>query len=83
MTWPIGLASTDLTTGIVQVSIYVTPGIGAIIPAQIAKQIIDLFPRNLEMSGVMISGKPWESPALNDNAWYVVPVSIPYQMVTP
>lgn len=80
-TTSIGLVSTDQELGIFQVSIYVKKGSGEILAKTIAEQILDIFPRNTQLTGVRIDNKGSIAPSFTIDAWQVTPVSIPYQHI--
>lgn len=78
----VGIASdTTQDLGFIQISVYCKPGIGAIIPLQIASAVRALFPRFLNLNGVRIDQTGTISNAFSDGTWYIVPVSIPYQLI--
>lgn len=78
----LGLTELDQEQGVIQVSVFVPKGVGTIQPAETAKEILDLFPRNLELPSLRIDAAGSVAPPLYREGWYVTPVTIPYQQLT-
>lgn len=75
----LGLFSLSQEIGIIQVSVFVKKDTGSVIRAQLADDIIALFPRNLQLTGLRIDRAGSVAPSLLDGAWSIAPVSITYQ----
>lgn len=76
-----GLTSWDVEKGIIQVSVYGKHGVGVITLFAIAESVLSLFPRGYSADAFKVHVAGSIGPAFIDGAWYVVPVSIPYQHV--
>lgn len=81
-----GVKSGDQLSGIIQILVSTKKDTGAIRTNSIADQILDIFPRNTEIieSGtkIRIDKRGYTSPAMDNEAWYSVAVSIPYNVIT-
>ena len=78
----LGIRSTDRETGVFQVSIYVVKGSGELAASNIAKIILDGFPRNLDLTDVRIDRTGSIGPAIEDGKWRMLPVSITYNHIS-
>lgn len=82
-TIPVGIATTNQTTGILQCSVYVKDGTGTIRAAQIADLILSAFARNTVLSNnVRIDKTGSVNTGFTQDGWYHLPVSISYQQIT-
>ena len=82
-TQPIGIATTNQITGILQCSVYVKDGTGTIRASQIADLILSAFARNTLLSNnVRIDKQGSVNSGFSVDGWYHLPVSIPYQQIT-
>ena len=75
----IGVRTLNQEIGLIQVSIFVGKGQGEIVSSNIASQILDLFPRNLDLVACRIDSIGSIAPSFYDQGWHITPVSIPYQ----
>lgn len=77
----IGLNDLDQEIGLIQVSVYVEKGKGELVASRIVDEVIALFPRNLQLTGLRIDRTPSADIAFFEGAWYITPVTIEYQNV--
>ena len=83
----VGLSETDAQTGFCQVSCFVKTDVGEIKAINMAETIITAFPRCTKLTDnslkVEINQPSYYSQGLtNNNGWYMVPVTIPYIVLT-
>lgn len=83
----VGLSDTDAQTGFCQVSCFVKTDVGEIKVLNMAESIISAFPRGTRLTDnvlkVEINQPSYYSQGLtNNNGWYMVPVTIPYIVLT-
>jgi len=82
-TLPVGVATTDSSAGIFQLSIFVKDSSGTMAAARLAGQILELYPRNTVLAnGVRIGRHGSIAPGFVADGWYTLPVSIPYRVFT-
>ena len=77
----IGVNTLGQEKGIFQVSVYVKKGVGQLAAIEIAEDLITLFPRNLELTGVRLDKYGSIAPSFFSDGWQVTPVSFEYQQV--
>ena len=77
----IGVRTLNQEVGLIQVNVFVGKGQGEITSSDIASQILDLFPRNLDLVACRIDDIGSIAPSFFDRGWYITPVSIPYQNI--
>jgi len=81
----VGVSSLNQHIGIVQIMVNVREDQGAILAAQYADKVLSLFPRNTRIneSGIRINidKQGYISPAMQNQSWYSVAVSIPYNVI--
>ena len=75
----LGVTTLNQEVGIIQASVYVEKGVGEIVPADIAQEFLDLFPRNLQLTNLRIDKIGTIAAPFYDDAWHVTPVTIQYQ----
>lgn len=81
----LGIRSTDIYEGFVQIDVVTKDGIGGINAVDIAEEIVALFPRNFHAEqgtseiGFLEEGYP--GPAIQEVDGYFIPVSIPYIVI--
>lgn len=69
-------------TWIVQCSIYVRDGVGAMAAARYADQLRDNIPYRTQLPGEFVSSTDGECiPFLRDDAWFVMPVQFRFQKI--
>lgn len=68
-------------TGVMQVSLYTAKGKGTAESRASSESLITHFSKALNISGVKVV-LAYASPAFNDGAWYVTPVSIRYRVLS-
>jgi hypothetical protein len=78
----LGLSTLEQQKGIVQVSVCYPLGISDIKATQTAEAVLLLFPRGLALGGARIDKKGSISTSFESGAWYVTPVSIPYNSIS-
>ena len=83
----VGISSTDVQNGFCQVSCFVLADVGEIKAISMAEKIIRAFPRNTKLREgdltIEINKPAYYSQGLtNNNGWYMVPVTIPYIVIT-
>ena len=78
----VGLNGTQKNHGLIQISVYVPKGSAAHTASLQADKILELFPRNLTIGCIRIDKAGYVSPPIVTDAWYVIPVTIPYVIVT-
>lgn len=82
----IGINSTDMLSGIIQILINVKKGTNAFTISDISDQILEIFPRNTEIivnneTKIRIDKKGYSSPPMPNDVWYSIAVSIPYNVI--
>lgn len=81
-----GISGPEWQRGIVQFTVMVRDGTGAVNADAIAETIISKFPRGTKFSSGAISvrfdEKGWKSPGSASGGWWQVPVTIPYNYLT-
>lgn len=81
----VGINSTNLYEGFIQVDVVVKEGVGGISPSQYAKQILSIFPRNKRLvegsTEIGIRHPGYISPAIQQPDSYFIPVTIPYTAI--
>lgn len=71
------------TRGFVQILIYFRPGQGLIAPSELADALIAFFPKGSDLGPVRIRKRPWQSPAVTEDASKLfIPVTVPYMGLT-
>lgn len=75
----IGLNDIDMEKGIVQVRVFTKIGSGSIQSAVTAKQVLDLFPRNTQLTSCRFDKTGTINSAFMDGSWWVTPVTLQYQ----
>ncbi len=71
------------TMGFFQILVYYRPGQGQIEPSELADTLIALFPKGSDFGPVRIRKRPWQSPAIVEDASKIfIPVTIPYRGLT-
>jgi hypothetical protein len=71
------------TRGFFQVLIYFRPGQGLLDPSELADALIAHFPKGLDLGPVRIRKRPWQSPAvIEDASKLFIPVTVPYKGLT-
>lgn len=82
----VGLSTLDDTESLVQIDVLMPAGGGTIAAATLVKAVIGAFPRNLRLDaqGVRINfdRTGWAGASLQDGDRLMVPVSIPYRVLT-
>lgn len=79
----VGVATTDKTVGIFQLSVYVKDGTGTARAAEIATLLLAAFERGTQLiNGVRIDKTGSVASGIPGGGWYHVPVSIPYRVFT-
>ena len=83
----VGISSTDVQNGFCQVSCFVLADVGEIKAVNMAETIIRAFPRNTKLKSndltVEINKPAYYTNGLTSNkSWYMVPVTIPYVVIT-
>ena len=83
----VGLSEVNSQNGFCQVSCFVRADVGEIKALNMAESIINYFPRGTRLwdnsSKVEINQPSYYSQGLtNNNGWYMVPVTIPYIVLT-
>jgi hypothetical protein len=81
-----GVSGPEWQRGIVQFTVMVRDGTGAVGADAIAETIISKFPRGTSFSSsglsIRFDEKGWKSPGSASGGWYQVPVTIPYNYLT-
>ena len=79
----VGAADSEFYSGILQIDVFWPENQGLTLPTTKAKEIIEFFPKGLDLSAgqlkLKIQNKPYVSPALQEPGWIQVPVSIPWR----
>ena len=71
------------TRGFFQILIYFRPGQGLIEPSELADSLIAYFPKGSDLGPVRIRKRPWQSPAITEDASKLfIPVTVPYKGLT-
>ena len=71
------------TRGFFQILVYFRPGQGVIAPSELADALINFFPKGSELGPVRIRKRPWQSPAVTEDASKLfIPVTVPYKGLT-
>jgi hypothetical protein len=71
------------TRGFFQILIYFRPGQGLIEPSELADALIAFFPKGSDLGPVRIRKRPWQSPAVTEDASKLfIPVTVPYKGLT-
>ena len=83
----VGINSVNVQGGFCQVSCFTKEKIGELKAVTMAETILAAFPRNTKLKSgslkVEINQPPYYSQGLtNNNGWYMVPVTIPYIVLT-
>lgn len=82
----LGISGPEWQRGIVQITVFVRDGTGAVNADNIADTVIASFPRGTTISSggisVRFDEKGWKSPGIPGGGWYQVPVTIPYNYLT-
>ena len=73
----LGLVDLGQEVGTIQVSVFVQKGKGDIVAADAGQLILDLFPRNLDLTALRIDSFGTISAPFYDGNWQITPVSIP------
>lgn len=77
--------SSNMQTGMCQVSCYVRENVGEIKAVEFADVIILAFPKGTELKDtitVSIDAPAYKSPGLATDGWYMIPVTIPYHIIS-
>lgn len=74
--------SCTIARGFFQVIVGYRPGTGEIAASTIADAVIAHFAKGTELGPVRVIKKPWRSPAIEDGAKSLIPVTIPYRGFT-
>ena len=64
--------------GFCQVSVNTRPGSGIIALSGLAEDVIDHFPKGLELAGVRVRKRPHQSPPIEEGERIFIPVTIHY-----
>ena len=82
---PLGIRESSRQRGICQVSCSVRENIGEIAALEMAKIILDAFPRLTVLGSgeliVRIDDPAYVSGGIQSEGWYMIPVSIPYYII--
>ena len=71
------------TRGFIQILIYFRPGQGQIDPSELADALIAFYPKGSALGPVRVRKRPWQSPAITQDASKLyIPLTIPYQGLT-
>lgn len=71
------------TRGFFQVLVYFRPGQGLIDPSELADALIAFFPKGSTLGPVRVLKRPWQSPAVTEDASKLfIPVTVPYKGLT-
>ena len=71
------------TRGFFQILVYFRPGQGQIEPSDMADALIAYFPKGSDLGPVRIRKRPWQSPAVTEDASKLfIPVTVPYKGLT-
>lgn len=73
------------TRGFFQILVYyrVRPDVGLIEPSRVADALIEHFPKGTVLSAVRVRKRPWQSPAITEDASRAyIPVTVPYMGLT-
>ena len=71
------------TNGFLQIMVYYRPDQGQLDPSELADALIDHFPKGLELGPVGVNERPWQLPAVTDDASKLfIPVMVPYLGLT-
>jgi len=71
------------TRGFLQILVYYRPGQGQLDPSALADALIAYFPKGSALGPVRIRKRPWQSPAVVDDADKLfIPVTVPYKGLT-
>jgi hypothetical protein len=71
------------TRGFFQILIYFRPGQGLVAPSELADALIAFFPKGFELGPVRVRKRPWQSPAVTEDASKLfIPVTVPYKGLT-
>lgn len=77
----IGINSLGKEMGIFQINVHTLKGSGELQGVTIAEQMLDLFPRNLTLTGVRIDTYGSIAPDIFSDGWHITPVSFQYQHI--
>jgi len=75
----IGINDFDMEKGIIQVNVFTKQGTGTIKAAQTAQQLLDLFPRNTQLTSCRFDKTGTINTSFLDGSWWVTPVTLQYQ----
>ena len=81
----VAFISSDRQRGFCQVSCYVRDGAGEIQAVTLADKIKDAFPKGTKLTDtitVQIDDPAYSSPGLATDGWYMIPVTIPYYIIS-
>jgi len=71
------------TRGFFQILVYFRPGQGVIDPSELADALIAFFPKGSDLGPVRIRKRPWQSPAVTEDASKLfIQVTVPYKGLT-
>jgi hypothetical protein len=71
------------TRGFFQILVYFRPGQGQIDPSELADALIAHYPKGTELGAVRVRKRPWQSPAVTDDASKLfIPITVPYMGMT-
>lgn len=79
---PVGVGDNDPddNTGIYQISVYSEKGIGTKAARDAITTLKPVFAKGVK-AGIVRIEKTWESAGFDDEAWYIVPVSVRYRCI--
>jgi len=71
------------TRGFFQILVYYRPGQGQIEPSELADALVSYFPKGSGIGPVRVRKRPWQSPAVVEDADRIfIPVTVPYEGLT-
>lgn len=72
----------QMEQGVAQITVIMPIGGGYVAADELARSVVDFFPKGTSLGGVTIYRQPWAMAALTDSTWLRVPVSILWQGAT-
>jgi len=85
-TTPLGVATTDIHEGIIQIDVVVMEGIGVISPQSRVATVLGLFPRNSRITEnntvIRFDRSGWQSPPIQSGGEFFIPVNFQFIVLT-